>query len=639
MRNVSSAALMGVLSLAQTAAQSQGFSPTPLIWALPDGGAIFNGLQHGFFKTINQGYGEEVYPGNAGGQLWDLVDMNGDGYSDLVISSERDQNGDFKAFQNDTTYYWKVFYNTGAGFEADQNVWNLPNGGSITTQGPKSFHVVRCPTALYLVPGAQRWDLEDMNEDSLLDLVITGEKLADGTTRVFSNGPDAFWLIHYNNGSGFEENPVHWSVPFGGAVEFVDQDTPVTVGFNRFQQSGALEMGAELWDMRDMNNDGKRDLVVTGAKTYEYCTQVFNPFGDSYWKIYSNTGTGFEPVPTQFMLPEGGCINPDSCYIGFAQMMHTPENSPYDYEYEGSQYWSVESMTAIGSAELVVMSRLVPVGFDQRATAFDAGSDPHWLLYQNMGSGFSLQSSPWNLPAGGYEDDNGLAGYYNWFGTLNDAGVGTEGWRLLDITGDGMMDLVVTCEVQSNLWAFQFQSNGVRYWRVYASTGSGFEPTPIEWVCPEGGIPEQGFIHTAFEPPGCDDCTGRNNWSLADMNGDERVDLVVTAEGDSNRMVEFSLPNDSYWKVYLNEDDIGLDETREDQRMEVYPNPAKEVLVFSSTMPKAHYRLVNAQAMVSAQGGAALGKNRIDVSALARGLYLLSVENGERRVTRRVVLH
>ena len=89
-----------------------------------------------------------------------------------------------------------------------------------------------------------------------------------------------------------------------------------------------------------------------------------------------------------------------------------------------------------------------------------------------------------------------------------------------DLTGDGLPDLVIT-----NIDGNPILGGGNQYWWIYPNTGSGFGERST-WALPEGGDAIDGF----YALGGSEWEMGDQSWSTVDLDGDHRLDLVITNE-------------------------------------------------------------------------------------------------------------
>ncbi|RZK30783.1 MAG: VCBS repeat-containing protein, partial [Hymenobacter sp.] len=116
-----------------------------------------------------------------------------------------------------------------------------------------------------------------------------------------------------------------------------------------------------------------------------------------------------------------------------------------------------------------------------------------------------------------------------------------------DINGDNRPDLIVLTEgtgIYNDV--FGTSSTG-RYWKAYLNTGSGFATAAINWALPSGGyINGHDYSFNTLE-----NNTYSQIWSVLDLNGDNKADLVVLTE---NGFVFGTATSSTgrYWRVYLN---------------------------------------------------------------------------------------
>ncbi len=131
------------------------------------------------------------------------------------------------------------------------------------------------------------------------------------------------------------------------------------------------------------------------------------------------------------------------------------------------------------------------------------------------------------------------AGSFSAVGNLANCGAsGAPGFQVIDMNGDGRPDLVVYATCASG-------SMVVRdHWRVYLNSGSGFAAEATMFPLPGG------YSAGSFARPGnLLNCGALNapGFSLMDVNGDRRPDLVVHAICASGSAV-----GSDHWRVYLN---------------------------------------------------------------------------------------
>ena len=74
----------------------------------------------------------------------------------------------------------------------------------------------------------------------------------------------------------------------------------------------------------------------------------------------------------------------------------------------------------------------------------------------------------------------------------------------------------------------------------------------------------------------------------------------------------------------------------EQSAVAISPNPTSDILNITS-VEKANYRLLNTKGQVLKKGTLTVGKNKIDISSFAKGLYLLKIKTSKGRFTKKVV--
>ncbi|MCA9521231.1 MAG: VCBS repeat-containing protein [Myxococcales bacterium] len=212
-------------------------------------------------------------------------------------------------------------------------------------------------------------------------------------------------------GPGFAPQPLVWSTPFGAStIDTLDSDSPL-----------------RLYALMDMNGDERPDLVVT----YVYGETV----GTDAWQVYLNEGKGFAATPLSWPTP-----------FGASRTDTLDEVYPW-------HIYSLRDMNGDKRPDLVVAYRY----------GDDVGSD-HWLVYLNDGSGFAKTPLVWPIPFSAYRPDTLEVEYPE------------RVYTLVDMDGDERPDLVVTF--------VSGQTVGASDWLVYRNTGDGFAQTPLSWPLP-----------------------------------------------------------------------------------------------------------------------------------------------------------
>jgi hypothetical protein len=99
------------------------------------------------------------------------------------------------------------------------------------------------------------------------------------------------------------------------------------------------------------------------------------------------------------------------------------------------------------------------------------------------------------------------------------------------MNGDRKPDLVITSDCGAT------PTLGEDHWLVYLNTGSGFAASSTTWPTPNGRY-DFGLANSIC---------GSLLYATADMNGDQKPDLVITSDCGTTA----SLGQD-HWLVYLN---------------------------------------------------------------------------------------
>jgi len=160
-----------------------------------------------------------------------------------------------------------------------------------------------------------------------------------------------------------------------------------------------------------------------------------------------------------------------------------------------------------------------------------------WRVYAATDTGFAAKPISWSLPNLGTSEEvlDDL---------FHDSDVGCNGlpqtvtFSLMDLTGDGLVDLVVTdlCDAAGV---------GTTEWRVYAATATGFAAKPMSWSLPNLGTSEEVLDDLFHDSDvGCNGLPQTVTFSLQDLTNDGRADLVVTDLCDAAGV------GTTEWRVY-----------------------------------------------------------------------------------------
>lgn len=475
---------------------AQGFGPLFTPWPVPVGGSPTTGFAELGYLGIS----------NGGPQGWGVLDLNGDQQPDLVVFSQY-SNSISLVLGGLSAPYWRVYLGTAAGFAALPTTWAVPVGGS-PAEGFNQF----ASNGSFL-RSFQGWQMLDMDGDRRPDLVVFNE--GNGSTRPVLGGVAApYWRVYRNTGSGFSALPLNWPVPVGGA--------PAT-GFSQPASGGAVN--APSWETLDLNGDRRPDLVVFSQPNGTTVPTVLGGLSAPYWRVYLGTATGFAAAPLTWAVPVGG----------------SPINGFYQLDYFGTrtlghQGWTVQDMDADQRPDLVVLNQ----GNGTDNPVLGGPAAPYWRVYAGTATGFAAVPTTWAVPVGGLAS----VGFYHFWG--GGSRVGEQGWEVLDMNGDQRPDLVVLNE-GDGLRAPVLGGLRAPYWRVHLGTATGFAALPLTWPVPVGGSINVGI--NALVNRGSYQ-NGYQGWSVLDMNGDQRPDLVVASQGNGSVNVVLGGPAMPVWRVY-----------------------------------------------------------------------------------------
>ncbi len=471
-----------------------GFARLADAWALPPGGRADAGFWDGDGDPIA-----------AGDEVWRLVDLDGDGARDLVITAAAYKSGD--GFVTRTSgfpqaSFWEVHRGGPGGFAAPA-AWMLPQGVGLLGRGLVDLE--GAPTDV----SDHGWALRDLDGDARPELIVTSIGGFDGKILPLGNDAAPRWDVYRNTGEGFAGEPVAWSLPpapDGPRILVVEGADPAPGGL--------------AWSVVDLDIDGFADLAITGRVPI----QGFRVpgFPDSpHWEVHRGGPTGFSDVTTTWEVPQGG-----GKYSGFA----APAGGGAA---DGDELWALLDLDGDGRRDLVVTGAQVDDA-DGAAAFTDGGA--HWRVHRNSGSGFNLSYEPWAIPGEG--GGKGGRGYYATVGGREAAGstsgpYDATGWETVDVDGDGWLDLVVMNEARPSGATYSRRALGGEagdadpYWLVHRGGPGGFG-APDRWQTPRGGVAGRGFLWSAGQASPVPQVEGASMWRLVDLDGDRRLELVVT---------------------------------------------------------------------------------------------------------------
>jgi hypothetical protein len=497
------------------------------------------------------------------------------------------------------------------GFSSTAINWPLPPGGYRSSAINYSFNNIYGESPSSDI-GSQYWLTIDMNGDSRPDILVFNENQA-GSYRVFGLPNNPYWKVYLNTGTGFSATAINWTLPPGGY-----RSSGTNYSFNHiYGETPSSDIGSQYWVTRDMNGDSRPDILVYNenqAGSY----RVFGLPNNPYWKVYLNTGTGFSATATNWTLPPGGYSSSATNY-SFNNVYGESPSSDI-----GSQYWITMDMNGDNSPDILVYNENQAGSY----RVFGLPNNPYWKVYLNTGTGFSATAINWTLPPGGYRSSATNYSFNNIYGETPSSDIGSQYWLTRDMNGDSKADILIYNENQAGSYrVFGLPNNP--YWKVYLNTGTGFSGTATNWTLPPGGYisssTNYSFNNVYGETPSSN--IGSQYWITMDMNGDRSPDILVYNENQAGSYRVFGLPNNPYWKVYLNTVTSTLIQEENPHRVDIFPNPTEGKFIVSITDFKVEspsILITNLLGEEIKKGILQLGQNEINL-LVPSGIYVVNI--------------
>lgn len=206
---------------------------------------------------------------------WGTLDVNGDRRADLVQTSNPANNAVFPG------PVWRVFPSAVAatGFSTTATAWSVPDAGAPATTGFSTLNSAASPNF---------WATIDLNGDGRADFVHTADP---ATGRSFNAAGADSWRVYLGTPTGFSPTATTWPVP-------TDPAGMTALDFN------AITGGT--WTTLDLDGDKRPDLVSTAdPATGRVWTDTM---GRAEWRVYLNTGSGFQTAATSWRVPDSGTV-------------------------------------------------------------------------------------------------------------------------------------------------------------------------------------------------------------------------------------------------------------------------------------------------------------------------------------------
>jgi hypothetical protein len=309
---------------------------------------------------------------------------------------------------------------------------------------------------------------------------------------------------------GFTDEPVRFRVPGGP-------------GLPSFATRQALT-SSYAWTLIDFDGDGKLDLVQTGALAAGGRVAVLTDAAGSYWRVFRGTETGFATPALRFAVPDSASTD------GFFAAASS----------DGPRAWGLLDLDGDRRPELVQTAdpRLAD------GAVWSDASGAYWRVYPHGATGFTVDATRFPVPSSG----TSLG-----FATLASED-GAFRWRVVDLDGDGVLDLVQTANPAVAGGAIYSDATGA-YWRRYRgirgatpTSTIAFSPTTERWSVPASGTSD-GFFASAYAAPP----PSTRFWDTIDVNGDGVLDLLQTADPSVNGGFAWSDSQGQFWRVFRGE--------------------------------------------------------------------------------------
>jgi hypothetical protein len=227
-------------------------SPTPTNWNVPD---------------------VEFQPedmGSVNGAGYSFVDINGDGYPDLIDAKDNNSAAG-SIWQNGSQRFWKVYLNDGTSISPTAIDWTVPE---------LEFN----PEDMASINGAG-YSFVDINGDGYPDLIDAKDNNSAAGS-IWQNGSQRFWKVYLNDGTSISPTAIDWNVP---ELEFNPEDMASVNGAG--------------YSFVDINGDRYPDLI-DAKDNNSAAGSIWQNGSQRFWKVYLNDGTSISPTAIDWNVPE-----------------------------------------------------------------------------------------------------------------------------------------------------------------------------------------------------------------------------------------------------------------------------------------------------------------------------------------------
>jgi hypothetical protein len=449
-----------------------GFADVPEPWALPptrheSGWWGRSGAEGEYHEE------EEAWLGFA----WDVVDLTGDGRLDLVVVED-----DF-AGEGVGVTHWDVYVGGDEGFAGTPIRWALPEPRDSDGWSDLSFSGL---SAVCSTGGLAQltWVVGDVTGDDQPDLAVQSDGCHDpeiGATR---------WDVFVGEEAGFAPEPVAWSLPTSPDGGWDPRSPVATIA------CASGETGVWRWSVADLFGNPGSDLVVF----LDECEGV----GLTHWEVYRSLDDGFAAEPEAWSLPRP---RHEETWAAPAANVRTQCDGV-----DADLGWTTSDLTGDGLPDLVVHTD----------TCENAGvGTSHWDVYVGEMGGFATTPTAWRLPTSrGSHVWDALNGESR--ASCSDA-EGDFTWATVDLTRDGVADLVVTADECDE------DTLGQTHWDVYPGGPHGFADAALDWALPD--LPHASrWDATSGSVAVCGGSRPDLVWEVFDLGGDGVPELVLLGD-------------------------------------------------------------------------------------------------------------
>ncbi len=399
-----------------------------------------------------------------------LVDINSDGFVDL--------------YRREGAYL-----NTGDSFSSTlRGEWALPTGlGLVDSDKHSTGHVIT-----------------DFNADGRPDVVrlqVIGRfQSAQSTYQQYASQ-------HHNTGAGFQQVHSQVSPPVRTPSPSVSWNG-YSFAIKTHSGSGHNPTGAGSGTahLADLNGDGRPDII--SHSVWRNLTGVFQ--AERSYALARRTGWFDNRMLDRFAVCGG---TDDNCIHDSMSVEHSIRYVPY----------IVPIPVGIGRIRHLG-KRFVDIngdGLDDMIVSHERNGAPGWYrTFLNNGYDFVRASDGWNAQ-------------YPFDKTTND-GSEEKGTRMVDINGDGRLDLVVAADTVPPT------PNGIWLNRGHPNSAGGMwkllDRDSHPWYDPMKGADRVAFAHSAIDASG-QLVAGRDSGvRMVDLNGDGMPDIIRRHHGKGHRV-------------------------------------------------------------------------------------------------------